>query len=42
MIAENCPITIPTVHSSKTPPVTHGPQASSMQVDCPIAGCAFA
>ena len=23
-------------------PVTHGPRASSVQVDCPIAACAFA
>ena len=26
----------------QTPPVTHGPRASSVQVDCPITGCALA
>ena len=31
-----------TVITLQTPPVTHGPQAGSVQVDCPIAACAFA
>ena len=26
----------------QTPPVTHAPRASSVQVDCPIAACVFA
>ena len=25
----------------QTPPVTHGPRGSSVQVDCPIAACTF-
>ena len=31
-----------TVKTLQTPPATHGPGTSSVQVDCPIAGCAFA
>ena len=31
-----------TVITLQTPPVTHGPRASSVQIDCPTAGCAFA
>ena len=31
-----------TVLTLQTPPVTHGPRASSVEVDCPIAACAFA
>ena len=31
-----------TVTTLQTPPVTHALRASSVQVDCPTAGCAFA
>ena len=31
-----------TVITLQTPPVTHGPRPSSVQVDCDFAGCAFA
>ena len=31
-----------TVITLQRPPVTHDPRASSVQVDCPIAACAFA
>ena len=31
-----------TVITLQTPPVTHGPRGSSVQVDCTIAACAFA
>ena len=31
-----------TVITLRTPPVTHGPQASSVQVDSPTVGCGFA
>ena len=31
-----------TVITLQRSPVTHGPRASSVQVDCPIAACAFA
>ena len=31
-----------TVITLQTPPVTHGPRASSVQVGCHITGCAFA
>ena len=41
LVVSHCAIWT-TVITLQTPPVTHGPRASSVQVDCPIAACAFA